>query len=145
MKRNVALTIALMLTTHWPLMAHGQEQTHIAGARNATVTQVYQHSIPDMPGRSIKGVVVEYGPGGFSPAHRHAKSAIIYATVISGSVRCQLNDGEVKTFTAGQNWTELPGDHHRVSANASQSEPATILAIFVVKDEDDALTIADGQ
>ena len=52
-------------------------------AKNAKVTLVYQHELPNVPGKSIKGVLVEYGPGGYSPGHTHAKSAFIYATVVS--------------------------------------------------------------
>jgi len=48
-------------------------------SKNAKVTLVYQHELPNVPGKSIKGVLVEYGPGGYSPAHRHAESAFIYA------------------------------------------------------------------
>ena len=43
-------------------------------SRNAKETLVYQHELPNVPGKSIKGVLVEYGPGGYSPAHTHAKS-----------------------------------------------------------------------
>ena len=115
----------------------------LSGAKAAKVTQVYQHALPGMPGRSLKGVTVEYGPGGYSPSHTHAKSAIIYATVIEGSVRMQVNEGPEVTYQTGQNWTEMPGDHHRVSANASQTQPAKILAVFVVDDTDAELTIPD--
>ena len=44
-------------------------------SKNAKVTLVYQHELPNFPGKSIKGVLVEYGPGGYSPGHTHAKSA----------------------------------------------------------------------
>ena len=54
-----------------------------AKSKNAKVTLVYQHELPNCPGKSIKGVLVEYGPGGYSPGHTHAKSAFIYATVPS--------------------------------------------------------------
>ena len=50
-------------------------------SNNAKVTLVYQHELPNVPGKSIKGVLVEYGPGGYSPAHMHPESAFIYATV----------------------------------------------------------------
>ena len=50
--------------------------------KNAKVTLVYQHELPNVPGKSIKGVLVEYGPGGYSPGHTHPKSAFIYATVL---------------------------------------------------------------
>jgi len=72
------------------------------------VTLVYQHELPNCPGKSIKGVLVEYGPGGYSPAHTHAKSAFIYATVLEGAIRSQVNDGPVTTYTAGESFSELP-------------------------------------
>jgi quercetin dioxygenase-like cupin family protein len=46
-------------------------------SKNAKVTLVYQHELPNVPGKSIKGVLVEYGPGGYSPGHTHPKSAFI--------------------------------------------------------------------
>jgi quercetin dioxygenase-like cupin family protein len=42
-------------------------------AKNAKVTLVYQHELPNVPGKSIKGVLVEYSPGGYSLAHMHPK------------------------------------------------------------------------
>jgi quercetin dioxygenase-like cupin family protein len=115
----------------------------VPGAKAAKITQVYDHLLPGVPGKSMKGVLVEYGPGGYSPAHTHAKSAIIYATVIEGVVKSQINGGPVRTYVTGENWTELPGDHHGVSANASDTAPAKILAVFVVDANDAALTVPD--
>jgi quercetin dioxygenase-like cupin family protein len=109
--------------------------------KNAKVTLVYQHELPNVPGKSIKGVLVEYGPGGFSPGHTHAKSAFIYATVLEGAIRSQINDGPVTTYKAGQSFSELPGDRHSVSANASETEPAKLLAVFVVDTSEKELTI----
>ena len=106
----------------------------------AKATLVYEHELPNVPGKSIKSVLVEYGPGGSSPGHRHPKSAFIYATVLEGAVESQLNDGPVTTFTAGQNFSEMPGDIHRVSANASQTDPAKLLAVFVVDTDETELT-----
>jgi quercetin dioxygenase-like cupin family protein len=59
---------------------------------------------------------------GHSPSHPHAKSAIIYATVIEGEVRSKVNDGPEKTYRTGENWTELPGDHHGVSDERKRDE-----------------------
>jgi len=108
--------------------------------KDAKVTLVYEHPLPDVPGKSIKGVLVEYGPGGYSSAHTHAKSALIYATVLEGAIQSAVNGGETETFAAGQNFTELPGDQHDVSANASKTEPAKLLAVFVVDTDDTVLT-----
>jgi quercetin dioxygenase-like cupin family protein len=100
--------------------------------KNNKVTVVFQHELPNVPGKSVKGILVEYGPGGFSEAHRHPSSAFIYATVLEGVIRSQVNDGPAKTYKVGQNWFEQPGDRHLVSANASKTKPAKLLAVFVV-------------
>src|SRR6201985_1636483 len=113
-------------------------------AMNTKVTLVYQHELPNVPGKSIKSVLVEYGPGGYSPAHMHAKSAFIYATVLEGAIRSQVNDGPVTTYTAGQSFSELPGDRHSVSANASTTQPAKLLAVFVVDTNETQLTLPIG-
>ena len=110
-------------------------------ARDAKVTLVYAHELPNVPGKSVKGVLVEYGPNGCSPGHTHASSAFIYATVIEGAVRSRVNDGPERTFRAGESFTELPGDRHGVSANASATEPAKLLAVFVVDTDQTELTI----
>jgi len=106
-----------------------------AKTTNARVTLVYQHELPNVPGKSIKGVLVEYGPGGRSEAHTHPPSAFIYATVLDGAIASQVNDGALKTHRAGQSFSELPGDRHLVSANASKTKPAKLLAVFVVDTE----------
>lgn len=103
-----------------------------AGGKAATVTVVYEHELPNVPGKSIKGILVEYDPGGFSDAHTHPDSAFIYATVLEGSIRSQVNDGPVKVYKEGENFSEMPGDRHAVSANGSASEKAKLLAVFVV-------------
>src|SRR5215813_7398473 len=92
------------------------------------VTLVFDHALPNVAGKSMKGVLVEYGPGASSPAHTHPKSAFIYATVLQGAVRIQINDGPVTVYQAGESFFEKPGDHHGVSANASDTEPAKLLA-----------------
>ncbi|CAH2605973.1 Cupin domain-containing protein (plasmid) [Rhodovastum atsumiense] len=110
-------------------------------SKNATVTLVYQHELSNVPGKSIKGVLVEYGPGGYSPGHTHPQSAFIYATALDGTIRSQVNDGPVSTYNAGQSFSELPGDRHGISANASQTKPARLLAVFVVDTNETKLTI----
>ena len=112
----------------------------IAADKNAKVTLVYEHVLPNVPGKSIKGVLVEYGPGGSSPAHTHPRSAFIYATVLEGAIRSSVNDGPVVTYHTGQSFSEMPGDRHSVSENASKTEPAKLLAVFVVDTDEKELT-----
>jgi quercetin dioxygenase-like cupin family protein len=102
-------------------------------------TLVYDHALPNVPGKSIRAVLVEYPPGGTSPAHRHPQSAFIYATVLAGAVRSRVNDAPPKIYHAGESFSEFPGDRHMVSENASASEPARLLAVFVVDTRDTVL------
>jgi quercetin dioxygenase-like cupin family protein len=104
------------------------------------VKLVYDHPLPNVPGKSIRGVLVEYEPGGSSPAHTHPRSAFIYATVLEGSIRSQVNGGPVITYHAGESFSELPGDHHGVSENASKTQRARLLAVFVVDTNETNLT-----
>jgi len=146
MRSTIRVLAAALLLSASPVLAEDAatgRSTELPGSKNAKVTQVYQHAIPGVSGKSVKGVLVEYGPGGHSPAHQHAESALIYATVLEGEIRSQVNDGPEKVYRAGENWTELPGDHHRVSANASDTHPAKLLAVFIVDDRDTELTIPD--
>lgn len=96
------------------------------------VKLVYDQPLPNVPGKSMRGVLVDYEPGGNSPAHLHPKSAFIYATVLEGAIKSQVNDGPVVTYRAGESWSEYPGDRHRVSQNASATDPARLLAVFIV-------------
>ncbi|TIL34787.1 MAG: cupin domain-containing protein [Mesorhizobium sp.] len=105
------------------------------------VKLVYDHPLPNVPGKSMRGVLVQYEPGGSSPAHLHPKSAFIYATVLEGAIKSQVNDGPVTTYRAGESWSEYPGDRHAVSANASATEPARLLAVFVVDTGDTELVL----
>jgi quercetin dioxygenase-like cupin family protein len=105
------------------------------------VTVVFEQDLPNVPGKKMRVVLVEYGPGGYSPGHTHPDSAFIYATVLQGAMNSQINDGPVETFHAGEAFTESPGSRHGVSANASQTEEAKLLAVFVLdSDEDEILT-----
>ena len=60
------------------------------------VKPVFEHVIPNVKGKSMVAVVVTYPPGGKSPAHYHARSAFIYAHVLSGSIRSQVGDEPAK-------------------------------------------------
>lgn len=121
--RKLLVALALVALQAGPALAHDSQ---------SKVTLVFDHVLPNVPGKSMKGVLVEYPPGGKSDAHTHPGSAFIYATVLEGAIKSQVNDGPVTTYKAGQNFSENPGDRHGVSANASETEPAKLLAVFVV-------------
>lgn len=100
------------------------------------VTVVFDHPLPNVPGKSMKGVLVEYAPGGSSPSHTHPKSAFIYATVLEGSIRSSVNGAPEKVYNVGENFYEEPGSLHEVSANASDTKPARLLAVFVLDSDE---------
>lgn len=105
-----------------------------------TVTPNFQHAIPNIPGKSLTAVVVDYAPGAASPVHRHAGSAFIYAYVVSGDIESQVDDGPKHVYHAGESFFEEPGAVHRISRNASETRPAKLLAVFVADSNDKALT-----
>lgn len=107
------------------------------------VTTVFEHAIPNIAGKSLIAQVVTYPPGGKSRSHRHAGSAFIYAHVLSGAIRSQVDDEPAKVYRVGEGFYEVPGSHHRVSENASDREPASLLAILVVDSKDTPLVIPD--
>lgn len=114
-----------------PAFAHGAAET---------VTPNFHQPIPNIPGKSLVAVEVDYAPGAASPAHVHAKSAFIYAYVVSGAIESQVNDGPKRIYRAGESFSESPGSRHPVSRNASATQPAKLLAVFVVDTGDKALT-----
>jgi quercetin dioxygenase-like cupin family protein len=114
-----------------------------APAEAAKVTLVAEHELPNVPGKSLRAVLVEYGPGAGSPSHRHPSSAFIYARVLEGAIRSKVNDAPERTYQVGESWTEKPGDHHQVSKNASATAPAKLLAVFVVDTGDRQIVIPD--
>ena len=116
-------------------------QENIGG--NVKVTVVSDQELSNVPGKSLRVVLVEYGPGSGSPSHHHPSSAFIYARVLEGAIRSKVNDAPERTYQAGESWTEQPGDHHQVSQNASTTAPAKLLAIFVVDTSERELVIPD--
>jgi quercetin dioxygenase-like cupin family protein len=108
--------------------------------RGETVTPHFARAISNIPGKSLVALVVDYLPGGTSPAHTHAKSAFIFAYVVSGAIESQVNDEPKRVYRAGESWYETPGSTHGISRNASKTEPAKLLAVFVVDTDDKKLT-----
>lgn len=125
----------------------GSASAHDAGGERASAqpegeaaTIVFDRALPNVPGKSLRAVLVRYGPGGASPAHTHAPSAFIYATVLEGAIRSRVNDGPERVYRAGESFAEMPGDRHGLSANASATEPARLLAVFVLDTNETVLT-----
>jgi quercetin dioxygenase-like cupin family protein len=120
-----------------PLCAVSDPQSGSAGSPLDRVEPIGSYALPNVPGKRVTIVRVFYGPGGFTRAHRHAGSVTAYIT--KGEIRSQLGGGPVETFKVGQSFFEPPEATHLISANASNTEPAELIAVFVA-DEGAQLT-----
>ena len=151
MKRFPAIAVALALASA-SVLAGNETVVNVpppagtatvGNAPRETVAPAFANAIPNVPGKSLVAAVVTYPPGGKTPSHTHAKSAFITAYVLSGAIKSRVDDGPVTVYKVGESWSEAPGAHHVVSENASATEPAKLLAIFVVDTAEKELTTID--
>jgi len=105
-------------------------------------TTIFTKSLANVPGKLLTAVTVDYAPGGVSAPHHHPKQAEVFAYVVDGAVRSKVNDEPERVYKAGQFWYEPPGAAHPISANASTTEPARLLAV-IVADNGVEITIVD--
>jgi quercetin dioxygenase-like cupin family protein len=105
-----------------------------AHGEGETLTPIFAQKLANIPGKTLTALTVDYAPGGVSGAHHHAKGAEVFAYVVSGAIRSKVNDEPERVYKAGEFWYEPPGAAHSVSANASTTEPARLLAVFVADD-----------
>ena len=105
------------------------------------VEPIGSYALPNVPGKRVTIVRVFYGPGGFTRPHKHAGSVTAYIT--KGEIRSQLGGGPVEVFKVGQSFFEPPGSTHMISANASNTEPAELVAVFVADEGAQLTTFLD--
>ena len=128
--RPVVRTILLLAAGVWlagSASGVGGQET------SAVVKPVRAEKLPNVPGKTLTAVAVSYAPGGKSSAHRHAGSVFVY--VLTGAIRSENSaTGPAKVYRAGETFFEPAGSEHLVSENASATEPASLLAVFVADD-----------
>jgi quercetin dioxygenase-like cupin family protein len=124
--------------------ACGPAWAQAAAAPRETVTPAFAYPIANVPGKTMSALVVSYAPGAKTPAHRHGRSFVV-GYVLEGAIRSRLDNGEERIYRAGESWTEKPGTHHSSSENASATEPAKLIAVFVAKtNAKDLFTLDEG-
>jgi quercetin dioxygenase-like cupin family protein len=101
----------------------------LASAQAPDVVTVMSKDLTGIPGKEALMLTVEYPPGGSDPVHRHDAHAFVY--VLEGSVVMQVKGGKEVTLTPGQSFYEAPEDVHVVGRNASTTESARFLVVFV--------------
>lgn len=92
------------------------------------VTPVLSKALPEIPGKEVLMITVEYAPGGADPIHRHNAHGFIYA--LEGSIVMQVKGGKEVTLNPGETFYESPDDVHVVGRNASKTKPAKFLVFF---------------
>jgi quercetin dioxygenase-like cupin family protein len=142
MKRIRYLIIAAAVAAGASLIPRAVGTTH-GPLPHEAVTLLAARPLPNVPGKRLVTILVDYPPGASSSPHRHARSAFIYAHVLSGEIRNQVDEEPVRVYRKGEWWFESPGAHHRVSANASKIRPARLLAVFIVDAAETELTTPD--
>ena len=106
-----------------------------------TLTPLLQQALPNVQGKTFTSAIVDFPPGAQAAPHRHGE-AFVYAYVLEGTVRSQLDDKPVNTYRQGENWVEQPGAHHVLTENASGTDRAKLLVVFV-SNTGDALKVDD--
>ena len=114
---------------------HAEAQTQAGpAAPPAPLPPVFKHDLPNVTLDDWEVTVsyVDYAPGRVGAAHRHPGFVLAY--VLEGAVIARISgQGEEKTYTVGQMFYEQPGATHEVSKNASQTQPARLLAMIFAK------------
>ena len=116
-------------------LAFGMSTQNASGAE---VTTVMTQALRDFPGKEALMLVVEYPPGAVSAPHRHNAHTFVY--VLEGSVVMGVSGKPAATLTPGQTFYESPDDVHSIASNASQTQPAKFLVLFL-KDKGAAVTL----
>ena len=110
-------------------------------AAQPVVVPIMQKDLPDMPGKEMLMLSVEYPPGAVEHVHRHDASAFVY--VLEGTIVEGVRGGKEVTLTPGQTFYEGPDDVHTVGRNASATNPAKFVVVLVKKKGVDAVLPAE--
>ena len=126
------LAVGLGLLIGGALLA-GAASGAMTPASEDDVTVIRTEPLANVPGQTLTVLTVNYGPGAKSRRHHHAGS--VFAYVLSGAIRSENSStGPAKVYRAGDSFFEPSGSTHLVSANASSTEPARLLAVVIAAD-----------
>ncbi|WP_406857670.1 cupin domain-containing protein [Alsobacter sp. KACC 23698] len=126
MNGNNGMILAAALLAVGILGGAGQ----VRSAPSETLRPLLRETMPNMPGHTLTAVEVVFPLSAKSSPHRHG-SAFLFASVLAGTVRSQIEGEPVRVYRTGDSWTERPGDHHVLTENGSSTESATLLVVFI--------------
>jgi quercetin dioxygenase-like cupin family protein len=132
----------LMIALAFASLIYGGDNTALAQQSATTSpvtrTELLKQVLPPGNFRNVQSVMIELAPGAGAPTHRHDVAIVAY--VIEGIVENQFDGGALQTHKAGESWWEAPGTVHNVARNASKTERARLLVVYI-GEEGKALTV----
>ena len=101
---------------------------------------LFSRELPKLDSNHLKVTLVEvnYGPGEASAPHSHP--CAVFGYVVAGALRTRVKGEPEMIYAAGGTFYEAPNGIHLVSANASTTEPAKLLA-YLICDQDAPLSV----
>ncbi|MBN9232545.1 MULTISPECIES: cupin domain-containing protein [Phyllobacteriaceae] len=131
-----------LATSPRPATIHMAESASPVSASGRPVTEIKPISctpLPDITGKAVTMAIVNFPPDAYTPRHRHPGN--VTAFVLKGTLKSQLAGEPPMTYTEGQSWFEPTGAIHLYAENASKTEPASLLAMFIADENCGPLTI----
>jgi quercetin dioxygenase-like cupin family protein len=127
-RRDALNALALLL----PIVA-SDASAQSGPPTQSNVKAVFTHDLPNvtMDGWEVNVSHVDYPPGRVGAAHKHPGFTLAY--VLQGAVVAKVTGQQERTYKVGEMFYEGPGDVHEVSKNASQTDPARLLALTFAK------------
>ncbi|MEW9529146.1 cupin domain-containing protein [Microbispora sp. NPDC049125] len=113
-----------------PAYAEGPTASAVSTPPAESFKPLLQQALPNVEGKTFTSAIVSLPPSARALPHRHGQ-AFVYAYVLEGTVRSELDDKPVTTYHQGENWVEQPGAHHVLTENPSPTKPAKLLVVFV--------------
>jgi quercetin dioxygenase-like cupin family protein len=94
---------------------------------------VFKHDLPNltMDDWEVTVSTVDYAPGRVGKVHHHAGFVLAY--VLEGNVVTKISGQEERRYKPGEMFFEPPGSTHEVSRNASETQPAKLLALIFAR------------
>ena len=130
-----------ILATALVLACSTQLTQSAPAAPQPVVAPVMRKDLPDVPGKEMLMLTVDYPPGAVESIHRHDAHAFVY--VLEGSIVEQVRGGKEVTLAPGQTFYEGPNDVHTVGRNASTTKPAKFVVVLLKKKGVDAVLPAE--
>jgi len=90
--------------------------------------------VDGLPGWETRLYLIEYPPGADGSGHHHPVVGLGY--MLSGTILSAFAEDEVVSIKEGQSFVDAAHQVHRVSRNASPTEPLRFVIAYTVREGD---------